>query len=281
MTAAMTDDTEQPATPGSPAARIGVCADPATDGQLTERAQRLAADLSLPMAQPGDTAFDLLLTVTPQRVELRPTAGKIGPVYCDFSGGAFAQRIRTTGARDLLPRALGFKHRDPPHVLDATAGLGRDAATLALMGCRVTAIERSPIIATLLRDGLERATLLDRVELIVTDARDYIRQFGNRQSAIDNPPTVIYLDPMFPHRDKSALVKKEMRIARAVTGEDTDAAQLLAAALTAGRALKVRVVVKRPLHAPHIPGDVEPSMQFKGTSIRYDAYLPPVSVTLA
>ena len=44
-------------------------------------------------------------------------------------------------------------------MLDATAGLGRDAFVLASLGCQVTLIERVPAVAALLENGIERALL--------------------------------------------------------------------------------------------------------------------------
>lgn len=79
---------------------------------------------------------------------------------------------------------------------------------------------------------------------------------------------VVYLDPMFPHNDKSALVKKEMRAFRPVVGDDLDADQLLDAALAIA---ENRVVVKRPRKAPFL-ADRKPSLQFQGKSSRYDIY---------
>ena len=83
-------------------------------------------------------------------------------------------------------------------------------------------------------------------------------------------PEVVYLDPMFPHRDKSALVKKDMRVFRSVVGEDLDADALLAPA----RAVATkRVVVKRPRLAPDLAG-VEPQQRMTGQSNRFDLYAP-------
>ncbi len=82
------------------------------------------------------------------------------------------------------------------------------------------------------------------------------------------PPQVIYLDPMFPHRDKSALVKKEMRVFRPLVGDDLDAPALLEAALALATH---RVVVKRPRKAPIIDGP-KPSHGLEGKSSRYDIY---------
>ena len=87
-------------------------------------------------------------------------------------------------------------------------------------------------------------------------------------SWIDEPPQVIYLDPMFPHRDKTALVKKEMRLFRPLVGADQDAPALLAAALALA---SHRVVVKRPRKAPCIEGP-KPSYALEGKSSRYDIY---------
>jgi 16S rRNA (guanine1516-N2)-methyltransferase len=81
-------------------------------------------------------------------------------------------------------------------------------------------------------------------------------------------PQVIYLDPMFPHRDKSALVKKEMRLFRPLVGDDQDAPALLQAALALA---SHRVVVKRPRKAPIIDG-AKPSHSLEGKSSRYDIY---------
>ena len=82
------------------------------------------------------------------------------------------------------------------------------------------------------------------------------------------PWHAVYLDPMFPHRDKSALVKKEMQVFRQVVGDDDDASQLLEAALGCAR---YRVVVKRPRKAPAIAGP-EPAARVEGKSSRYDIY---------
>lgn len=59
-------------------------------------------------------------------------------------------------------------------------------------------------------------------------------------------PDVVYLDPMYPHRQKSALVKKEMRVFQSLVGNDDDADSLLIPAMTIA---KRRVVVKRPNYA--------------------------------
>ena len=73
---------------------------------------------------------------------------------------------------------------------------------------------------------------------------------------------------MFPHRDKSALVKKEMRLFRPLAGDDDDAPDLLEAALALATH---RVVVKRPRKAPAIAGK-PPAYHLEGNSSRFDIY---------
>ncbi|MDA8163671.1 MAG: class I SAM-dependent methyltransferase, partial [Desulfobacteraceae bacterium] len=147
----------------------------------------------------------------------------------------------------------------------------RDAFVLASLGCRVKLAERSPIVAALLADGLARAAahpetseIAARLELLPGDSLRLLEEIrgGDR-------PEVIYLDPMFPSRGKSSLVKKEMRLLREVAGEDPDAARLLAAAL---RTATVRVAVKRPRLAPPLDGPA-PAFVITGQSNRYDIYL--------
>jgi len=193
-------------------------------------------------------------------------------VYVDFVGGALGFRSRHGNRnKEPLARAIGLKDRDPPTILDATAGLGRDAFILATLGCRVILVERSPLIAALLRDGLARAladantrTAAERMQLHGGDAVAVMERCAEH-----GRPDVIYLDPMYPHRSKSALVKKEMRMVRALVGEDVDAPQLLEAAL---RIARKRVVVKRPRSAPALPG-IAPSHTLLGSTTRFDVYV--------
>jgi 16S rRNA (guanine1516-N2)-methyltransferase len=172
------------------------------------------------------------------------------------------------GRKQLLARAIGLHKERGLRVLDATAGLGRDAFTLAALGARVTLAERNATIASLLTDARERA-LADpdcaeaagRTEIVCSDARKLM-----------GPPAsydVVYLDPMYPERGKTALAKKEMRLLRELTGGDEDADQLLAHANA-----RRRVVVKRPLAAPPLAGR-EPSLALRGTQARFDIYLTP------
>ncbi|MDF1614911.1 class I SAM-dependent methyltransferase [Desulfurivibrio dismutans] len=246
----------------------------ATDPARWADARQLAERLGLPLFDPdGQDNPPLLLQLTPKRLELRQTGKQApGPVYVDFAAERLAYRRRQSGRRrENLARAVGLKGGYRPAVIDATAGLGRDAFILAALGCRVQMLERSPIVHALLADGLQRAAgtadiaalVRENLQLLAGDALTFLTQ--SPFPAAD----VIYLDPMFPERTKSALVKKEMRLLRQIAGDDTDAGPLLAAALQkAGR----RVVVKRPRHAPALPGPA-PGFSLSGKSSRFDVYL--------
>ncbi len=203
-----------------------------------------------------------------QFVELGPQAP--GAVRVDFVEGAVAhRRLFGGGTGQMIAKAVGVQPGVRPQVLDATAGLGRDAFVLASLGCGMTLIERQPLIAALLEDGLARARQSAEVAPIAAQMRLLQGNAIELLSAwTDEAPQVIYLDPMFPHRDKSALVKKEMRLFRPLVGDDLDAPALLAAALALA---SHRVVVKRPRKAPCIEG-AKPSYVLEGKSSRYDIY---------
>ena len=226
-----------------------------------------AERLALP--QQGEAQFLLQLGEQGlQLIEVGPQAP--GPVRVDFIEGAVAhRRLFGGGSGQMIAKAVGVQPGVRPRVLDATAGLGRDAFVLASLGCPMTLIERQPLIAALLEDGLARALRDREVGPIAAQMRLLTGNAIELMSAWEGePPQVIYLDPMFPHRDKSALVKKEMRLFRPLVGDDMDAPALLAAALALA---SHRVVVKRPRKAPIIDGP-KPGYALDGKSSRYDIY---------
>lgn len=235
---------------------------------MEDEARRLADELSLPLA--GQTEADLVLNVTPGRLELRERSAA-GPVYADFASGRAAHRRLHGGGRGQpLARAVGLKGNAPLTVTDATAGLGQDAFVLASLGAEVTLLERSGVVGALLADALRRARadpetadIAGRMTLHVGDAAALLGTLP--------APAVVYLDPMYPHRTKSALPKKEMRLFRLLVGNDDDAGTLLTAAR---RAALQRVVVKRPAGAPFL-GDARPDGRLESKNTRYDLYLSP------
>lgn len=220
----------------------------------------------------GPAGFQLQLTT--ERLQLvHLNEPELGPVFVDFVGGAVGHRRRFGGGRgQSIAKAVGLKGGANPEVIDATGGLGRDAFVLASLGCRVTVLERSSVLAALLEDGLNRARqdeelgawIEERLRLLHTDAIRWMEALSESDF-----PEVVYLDPMFPHRKKSALVKKEMRLLQSLLGGDGDADALLPAAL---RIARKRVVVKRPDYAPNLAG-LQPTMSITSKKHRFDVYV--------
>lgn len=238
--------------------------------QFLPEAERLAAHLGSQVLTARPDAGVVLFVGFNGLSLLDCDAPRDEPLRVDFSGGALGFRQRAGFRRDeLLARAAGVKGNPLPRALDATAGLGRDAFMLASLGCEVTLCERHPVVHALLADGLRRASeqglaALSRMHLCAEDATGHLTDPASL-GAYD----VVVLDPMFPERSKSALVKKPMRLFHALVGEDEDAGALLECALS--RALR-RVVVKRPLHAEYLAGRA-PTLDYRGKAVRFDVYV--------
>jgi len=164
------------------------------------------------------------------------------PLRIRFDSPAYLRRLAAAGRRsELVARAIGVK--PGLTVFDCTAGLGRDGFLLAHLGCEVTLMERSKVLATLLADGLARAAqhpqLAATVSRIKLQQADSIAMLSGSEITAD----VIYLDPMFPKKPGSAAVKGEMQALQNFIGTDQDAMALLVAArCQTGR----RIVLKRP-----------------------------------
>ncbi len=222
-----------------------------------------------------DPAANLALVQTEKdgmiRLELRKSdEPKLGAVYVDFVGGAMAHRRKFGGGRgEAVAKAVGVKGDELPTVIDATAGLGRDAFVLASIGCQVRLIERHPVVFLLLQDGLQRAYADPEIGTMM---QRNMRLLDVNCLAELDPATdyadVVYLDPMYPHKQKSALVKKEMRLFQHLVGADEDAAELLEPAL---RIAQKRVVVKRPDYAEFL-AQKPPHFSRETKNHRFDIY---------
>ncbi len=247
-----------------------VPSDPADDS-LVERAKALATQWDLPFLPEQDTG--LVLMLDRHQLSLKQLdEPKLGAVVVDFASDALTfRRLHGGGRKEAIAKAVGIKGQYCPTVLDATAGLGRDAFVLASLGCSVQMFERSNVVAALLSDGLARAAHQDELMNWLPQRMTLIR--GQSQQVLANwtqgDVDVVYLDPMFPHRKKSALVKKDMRLFQQLLGPDEDADSLLGPAL---QVAKKRVVVKRPESAPYLDHR-EPNMAIKGKKHRFDVYL--------
>lgn len=241
-----------------------------TKVNVIELAKKTAQKWHIPYVSAADSGLVLLQSET--HLELRQLdEPKVGAVLVDFASDALTFRRLHGGKKEAIIKAVGLKNQTDLRVLDATAGLGRDAFVLANSGCIVDMIERSPVVAALLDDGLKRAALdpelanwvPQRMQLFHGVSYHLLSSWNNEK------PDVIYLDPMFPHRKKSALVKKEMRLFQQLLGPDEDADLLLEPALALA---KKRVVVKRPEGAGYL-NEQKPDMSITSKKHRFDVYL--------
>lgn len=241
------------------------------------RAIALAQSLQLPVVDP-QTLVDpetplpegvaAVLAFAGDTLQLTPRdTRQSGPISVDFCTGA--NRHRLQGGAELIVKAVRGRAREALSIVDATAGLGRDSFILASRGFEVTLLERSPVIAALLADGIRRAresadatvaTIAQRMTLQCADASAWFGQHG---------ADVIYLDPMFPDLGQSALAKKEMQLFQQLALDRGDEAALLRAARSAAR---LRVVVKRPRKAPPL-AEVAADYALEGRSVRFDVYV--------
>ena len=168
---------------------------------------------------------------------------------------------------ELLVKAAKRKSFEgTPLLLDATAGLGEDSLLLAAAGFRVELYEYDPVIAALLADSLRRAAgipglseIAARMEL---HAGDSIEAMRHRTVS----PDVILLDPMFPGRTKSALIKKKFQLLQRLERPCAEEAELLDAAIAAG---PKKIIIKRPVKGPYLAGR-KPDYSLTGKAIRCD-----------
>jgi 16S rRNA (guanine1516-N2)-methyltransferase len=251
------------------------------DQDCFAQAEQLAMRLQLPLLSdqaPASIAdYDFVVMFASFGIALQQTGRKApGPIIAEFTEGAVDHRRKFGGGKgQMIAKAVGVKAGVYPRVLDATAGMGKDSFVLATLGCELTMIERSSVVHLLLQDGLQRALefareqdnellqVINRMRLLGQDSRTYLDSLHAEQF-----PDVIYLDPMFPERQKTADVKKEMAAFHSLVGKDEDADALLPLALAH---VNYRVVVKRPRKAPFL-NDQAPSYQLEGKSSRFDIY---------
>ena len=174
-------------------------------------------------------------------------------------------------SRELLVRAAKIKHlSSAPTLVDATAGLGEDSFLLAAAGFSVRLYENDQVIAELLRDALRRARAVPELADIVSRMRLFAEDSLAALPNLAEAPDVIFLDPMFPARTKSALVKKKFQLLQQLERPCPDEAALLQAAIAARPR---KIVIKRPLKGPYLAG-VKPDYSLAGKAIRCDCLIP-------
>jgi len=187
----------------------------------------------------------------------------------DFISAEMEHRLKQGhGKNQALAKAIGLNKKSGLRIVDATAGLGRDSFILASLGCDVLMVERSIPVALLLADGLVRAKENEQIQSVISRLSLKVDNSEIIINALNEKPDVIYLDPMFPERKKSAKVKKEMQLLQRLHGHETDDDTLLQSALQSAK----RVVVKRPKGAEPFCSK-PPSHVIETKKMRYDVYM--------
>lgn len=133
-------------------------------------------------------------------------------LFIDFNSSEILNRIDPKTKKCSIVQAVEGRSKDKLNILDTTAGLGRDTFTLAARGHRLTSLEKDCYIYVLLVDALHRARqthnlkdIANQIDLINIDANEHI---NTTNISFD----CIYIDPMFPPRNKSAKVKQGMQV---------------------------------------------------------------------
>jgi len=251
-----------------------------------EKSQTLSKQLNLPICLESNSEqwLDWVNDKKDPMLKLALCAHKQGPVSIDFLSGKKAHRRQFGGGKGQpLVRAMGQLENGMPKIIDATAGMGGDSYVLASLGFEVQMIERSPIVAALLNDALNRANQsldndlpndlpdelqqsIQNLSLVNANSTDYLL---NHQPDVD----VIYMDPMYPEKKKKAAAKKEMQALQQLVGPDLDSEKLLETAL---KTATYRVVVKRPKGADPVYcalNNIQPSSNISSPNTRYDIYV--------
>lgn len=183
----------------------------------------------------------------------------------------------------ILPHKLGGEmlikaaKQDGGLAIDATAGLGEDSFLLAAAGFKVLMIEKNPVIAELLRDALERGLkdedlfpIVSRMSLMEGDSKEILKDRGT--APLPGRPSLIYLDPMFPGRTKSGLIKKKFQLLQQLELPEENPEELFFSARSANPA---KIIVKRPAKEAPITNSIKPTYTIPGNVIRYDCYFSP------
>jgi 16S rRNA (guanine1516-N2)-methyltransferase len=226
--------------------------------ELRDKAQTLASQLNFVLDKNANTC----LFFTESKLTLKVPGFSL--LFPEFNA-SFWNKRKQEGKKQGLVRACkpipGLK------IIDATAGWGRDSAVLASFGATVLMLERDPIMAVLLADALKRNKEQRNLSFHSGDAHFFLNALKKQDY-----PDVIYIDPMHPERNKSALVKKDMQILQQMIGNDEDALSLIE---LARKRVKQRVVVKWPQKTKAL---LSPNSCIEGKTVRFDIYLPVIQI---
>lgn len=240
----------------------------AADIMYREEAEKLASSTGAAIAGSEEelAGFSLALIINENGLTL--SDGK-REMHGDFT--KMLPRLKPNNLnRELIVKAARIKSLEPPYrAVDATAGMGEDSLLLAAAGFEVDLFEYDPVIAALLNDTLKRSSKIPELAEITARMHLHTGDSIKGLSELDFKPDMILLDPMFPERQKSALVKKKFQLIHQLERPCDDEESLLNAAISAE---PKKIVIKRPLKGPFLAG-IKPDYSISGKAIRCDCLI--------
>ena len=231
-----------------------------------EKAKNIAERLNIEIITNNKEKFDILLSMDENGLALVSENMKL---YGDFSKSI--KRIKQSNLQnEMLIHAAKMKGKKEKLIaIDATAGLGEDSILLAAYGYTVELYEKNPIIVELLKDAMERAKKISELRDVIERMKVHNEDSIIAMQKIQFNPDIILLDPMFPERTKSALIKKKFQILHKIENPCSDENELLSSAIKAN---PKKIIIKRPLKGEYLAG-IKPDYSLKGNSIRYDCII--------
>ena len=181
-----------------------------------------------------------------------------------FSEGKFRARISQYQGESLLKKAIGWQSTSQKHILDTTGGLGHDAFILALLGQKITVLEKNTGLCILIEEALNNLPKLpyfnnarNNISIINKDSRAFLTSAEHFD--------VIYIDPMFNSEKKLKRSKQMEFLANYLAEYDDPSIDFYQTKFK-------RMVIKKEFRSSSGIKD-DPAISFKGASIKYDVYL--------
>ena len=180
-----------------------------------------------------------------------------------FGEGKFSARITQYQGETLLKKAIGWQSTVQKHILDATGGLGHDSFILALLGQKITVLEKNMGLCILIEEALHNLPNLpyfndakNNISIINNDSRAFLSSAENFD--------VVYIDPMFNSKKKLKRTKQMEFLVNYLKEYDDPSAEFYESNFK-------RLVIKKELRAKSSIKDCS-ALSFKGSSVRYDIY---------
>ena len=180
-----------------------------------------------------------------------------------FTSGKFSTRISQYQGENLLKKAIGWQSKIQKHILDATGGLGHDSFILALLGQKITLLEKNIGLCILIEEALHNLPNLpyfknakNNISIINSDSRAFLSSAENFD--------VVYIDPMFNSKKKLKRTKQMEFLDNYLNEYDDPSAEFYESNFK-------RLVIKKELRATSSIKDCS-ALSFRGSSVRYDIY---------